>query len=174
MQDGCRSALTTPLQIPFSRISRIGLPGCLRRVDATAGQMFQLPPPVEFFDEATRFAPVGLHLDVEFEKNLSAQHALNLQTRGGTNSFQHLALLADQDAFLAVAFAIDGCGNARELRAFFEVVNNYGGGVGKFLLSFEQDALANDLPSHESRGLIGNLILWEYRRAGGQGCHYLL
>src|ERR1700724_47052 len=43
-----------------------------------ACQMLQLPSPVEFFDKSTRFAPVGLYFDVQFEKDFCAQHSLKL------------------------------------------------------------------------------------------------
>src|ERR1700719_1814717 len=87
-------------------------------------KMFQLPSQIEFFHESTRFAPVGLNFDIEFKKYFRSHHALDLQARRSANSFQHLSFFADQDAFLALAFAVDRRGNSRQPRAFLETLNN--------------------------------------------------
>src|ERR1700723_2990078 len=120
--------------------------------------MFQLPSPIEFLHETTRFAPIGLYLDVEFEKDFCSQHTLELQTRRGANPLEHLSLFPDQDALLAFALAVNGCGNTGKPGALFKGVNDHGGCVRQFFLSLDQHTLANDFRSHEACRLVGDLI----------------
>src|SRR5580704_5361421 len=108
------------------------------------GQMLQLPSPVEFFDKAVRFAPVRLNLDVKLEKHFRLQPPLDLQAGRGTNPLQHLSPFSNQDAFLAFALAVNRGGNARYLGPLLDTVNHDSSGVWKFLLGFDEHALAND------------------------------
>ena len=84
-------------------------------------KLLQLPAPVQFFDEATRFAPVRPDLDVKLEIDFGSDHAFDLEARRGADPFEHLSFLADQNSLLAFALAIDCRRNSRKSRAFFEL-----------------------------------------------------
>src|SRR5260370_9062313 len=105
---------------------------------------------MEFFNEAPRCAAVRVHLDVKLKKDLGSEHAFKLHARRSANPFQHLPLLADQYAFLALAFAIDCRGDAAQPGPFFEAINNYRGCVGNLLLAFLQHSLATNLLFHKT------------------------
>ena len=51
--------------------------------------------------------PVWLDFDEEFEVDALAEEFLDVFARLGTYAFEHCALSADEDAFLAVALYVD-------------------------------------------------------------------
>src|SRR5689334_3133662 len=131
--------------------------------------MLELATPVEFFDESSRIAPVGLRFDIEFEKDFCSEHAFNLYAGSGTDLFQHLSAFADEDSLLPPALAVDGCGNAGETLPFFEVIDDHGCCVWNLLARVQEHLLTNALGRHETSGLIGDFVFREVCRTCRQG-----
>ena len=130
--------------------------------------MLELTPPIQFFHEASRVAPAGFDLDEEFEKNLGAYHLLDVKTGGGSDLLEHLAAFAEQDGFLAVAFAINHGGNPGQARTLFELLDQNRDRVRHLFMRLHQNMFADQLRRHESHRLIGDLIFREIARAVGQ------
>src|SRR5438270_2173072 len=73
-------------------------------------QIFQLPTPVQLFDETGLFAPTGADLDEQFQKDFRAQPPFNLEAGGGADLLEHTSALADDDPLLSFALAVNrGC-----------------------------------------------------------------
>ena len=82
--------------------------------------------------------------------------------------FEHLAAFAEQDGFLAVAFAINRSGNPRQPRTLFELLDQHRDRVRHLFMRLHQNMLADQLRRHEAHRLIGNLIFGKIARAVGQ------
>jgi len=77
-------------------------------------------------------------------------------------------VLANQDSFLPFALAEDGGGDARQLVALFEAVDQDGRGVGNFLRGELQDLFADEFGGEEALWLVGDLVFQKVARAFGQ------
>ena len=146
--------------------------------------MFELPAPVEVFYEAAAGAPLFLNFYEEFEEDTGSKQPFDFLTGGGSDSLEHLTLLADEDGLLALSFAVD-CGSDfgyRELAVFslfrggrfFVFFDDDSGGVGNLLAGEEQDLLADELGDEETLRLVGELVFWKVALAVLQLGDYLV
>ena len=75
--------------------------------------------------------------------------------------------MADDDALLAVALDDDEGLDVDALVLFLEGFNDDFDGVGDLLLIVEEDLLTDDLGDEEARGAVGQCVLLEVGRRGG-------
>ena len=71
-------------------------------------------------------------------------------------------------AFLPLALDENYGGDFRELRAFFESLDEHAAGVRNFLRGEDEDLFANQFGNDEALGLIGDLVFGEILWALGQ------
>src|SRR5450755_4178585 len=90
-----------------------------------ASDLLELTAPIQFFHEVSRIAPAGFDFDEEFEKDFGPDHLLDVEACVGSNLLEHLAAFAEQDGFLAVAFAKNHSGNSRHPRTLFELLDQH-------------------------------------------------
>ena len=60
-------------------------------------------------------APVAVHFDEELEEDLFLEEVLNILAGLGADALERRAGFADEDALLAVAFAVNNGGNLNEI-----------------------------------------------------------
>lgn len=107
----------------FLGFRRLGLAGgrLLIFVGEARVQGLQLLAPVDgLIYVANIVTPAFAYFYEEFQKDFYTQDAFDLLAGAGANVFQHGALFANDDGFLAVALYENYCGNSGELFAFFE------------------------------------------------------
>src|SRR5689334_15575173 len=78
-------------------------------------EFFQLPAPVQIFDEFAGLAPARPDFDERLEKDLGSEDSFERQTGLGTDSFEHCPVLAEKNRFLAVPLAVDCRGDPGQL-----------------------------------------------------------
>ena len=86
----------------------------------------------------------------------------------GTDLLERNALMADDDALLAVALHVDGGVDQDILVRFLELLHNHFHRIGYLLVIIKEYLLANDFGDEESGGLVGPLVFGEIGRRVGQ------
>src|ERR1700687_4702467 len=137
-----------------------------------ASDLLELTPPIQFFHKGSRVAPASLDLDEEFEKHFGAYHLLDVEAGGGSDLLEHLAAFAEQDGFLAVAFAVNHSGNPGQPWILFELLDQDRNRVWHLFVRLHKNMLADQLRRHEAHRLIGDLIFREIARAVGQSVQH--
>src|SRR5262245_58179575 len=88
------------------------------------GESLKLPAPVEIVEEGPGVSPSLTDFDEQFEEHFGPEKPLDFIARRASDSLQHSPTSSDQDRFLSFAFAVDGCRNACETLAFFELIHD--------------------------------------------------
>lgn len=113
-------------------------------------------------------APVFVHLDVGLEEDALLEELLEGFAGLGADFLEGHALVADDDAFLAVALHEDDGADADALVRLVEGFHHYLAGVGYLLIVVEEYLLADDFGDEEAGGLVGPLVFVEVGRGRGQ------
>ena len=92
----------------------------------------------------------------------------HLFARGRADLLDHGAAIAEDDGFLAVALHVDGGEDADQAVGFFPMIHQNDDGVRNFLARLQQDFFAHQFGGEEARGLVGDVIGGEVRRAFGK------
>ena len=79
-------------------------------------------------------APVFLDLDVEFEEDFLVKEGFDVLACEGAYALEHLALVADDDALLAIALDIDDGHDVYGLVALVKLLDDDLCGIGYFLV----------------------------------------
>ena len=114
-------------------------------------------------------APIAVHFDEELEEDLFLEEVLYVFAGLGADTLEGRAGLADKDAFLAVAFAVNYRAYMHDAAFVLEGLHFDFDGVWDFLVVIEKDLLADDLVDKESFGLVRQLVLGKESRSFGQG-----
>lgn len=116
----------------------------------------------EVVEHALAVAPVFFDAHPELEIHFFAEKFFNIAAGSGADAFDHRALLADDDGFLATALNIDG-GVHDELVIFLvalHVFDDNGDAVRHFFFGEAQDLFADELGHDDALWLIGDGVLW--------------
>src|SRR5579862_8150308 len=117
--------------------------GCALRF-LGSGQVFQLAPPIETVDEFARVTPTRSHFDVKFQKDLPAEHFLDLHACRSADLLEHLPTFAHENRLLSFTLAVDGSGDSSDVCPFLELLDDDGGGVGNLFLGLDENLLAHN------------------------------
>ena len=123
-----------------------------------AGELLELAVPIELADDCRILAPVRLHLDEQFEKNVRVENRLELLARLRADFLHRLAALADENSLLPFPLDVKRRADSDQLARLFEAVQQHGDGVRYFLARRQNGLLADDLGGEKSLGLVGELI----------------
>ena len=105
--------------------------------------------------------PVPIDLDEELQEHLFLEEFFDILACQGAYPLQRCTGLADDDAFLAIPFAVDDRRDANDILFFLERLHFDLHGVWDLLVITLQDLLPDDLIDKEPFGFIGQLILGE-------------
>ena len=121
----------------------------------------------EGFEGAVAVAPVLEDLDVEGEEAALAGELLDVFAGLDAQLLDGLALVADEDGFLAFALDEDEAGDIVDAVAFFVGLDGHFAAVGDFFLVVKEYFFAHYLADKEAHGAVGEFVLGEVRRALG-------
>ena len=117
---------------------------------------------------AVAIAPVLIDLDEGLEEDGLAEELLKAFAGFGGYALQCHALVADDDALLAIALDIDDTGDVDVFVGLLETFNHYLAGVGNLLIIIEENLLTHDFCDEEAGRFVGPLVLVEIGRVVGE------
>ena len=121
------------------------------------------------FEAAGVRAPFPIYLHKELEEDLLLEEVLDVLACLGADALESRTGFADDDTLLGIALAVDDGIDADEFVLFLEGLHFDLARIRDLLVVVEEDLLADDLIDKESRGFVGQLVLWEEGRSDGQG-----
>src|SRR5436190_24073377 len=95
---------------------------------------------------------------MEFEVDLLFEKLLQFQAGLGSDLFQELTGLADDDAFLGFTFDEDGGEYAVDGGLFNKAVDDHGSGIGQLVVGSENQFFTDDFGRYGTSGLVADLI----------------
>ena len=113
--------------------------------------------------------PVFVHFDEELEEDLLLEEVFDVLACLGADALESRTGFADDDTLLGIALAVDDGIDADEFVLFLEGLHFNLDRIRDLLVVVEEDLLADDLINEESRGFVGQLVLWEEGWSDGQG-----
>src|SRR6267154_3757253 len=117
------------------------------------------------------FAPLGLHADVQIQKYLQIEEALQLLPRGRADLLDHVPALPDDDRLLRLALDDNRAVEAQEAAwrfRFLEPVDDNRARKWNLGVREAEDLLAHDFGGEKTLGLIGQVLGRIPRLALGQ------